>query len=158
MNFEKVSEKHIKENLYYQLGVPILFLKNIYKFLVRKKIKSSIVMLSSIQGVRAPKFHHYKNLNMSSPIEYSAAKAGIISITGYLAKYIKNKNLRINCISPGGILDNQKKEFIRRYKKDCISKGLLDPKDLCKTINFLISEESFYIRGQNIIIDDGWSL
>jgi NAD(P)-dependent dehydrogenase (short-subunit alcohol dehydrogenase family) len=95
---------------------------------------------------------------MSSPIEYSASKAGIIAITTYLAKYIKNKNLRINCVSPGGIFDNQKKEFIRRYKKDCISKGLLDPKDLCETINFLISKESFYIRGQNIIIDDGWSL
>tara|TARA_Y100000590_G_scaffold464461_1_gene633969 strand:- start:3347 stop:4084 length:738 start_codon:yes stop_codon:yes gene_type:complete len=157
-NFEKINEKHIKENLYYQLGLPILFLKTIYKFLIKKKIKSSIVMMSSIQGVRAPKFHHYKNLNMSSPIEYSASKAGIISITGYLAKYIKNRNLRINCISPGGILDNQKKEFIRRYKKECISKGLLDAKDLCKTINFLISEESFYIRGQNIVIDDGWSL
>jgi len=158
VNFEKINEKHLKENLYYQLGIPLLFLKNIYKFLIKKEEKSSIVLISSIQGVKAPKFHHYKNLNMSSPIEYSASKAGIIAITTYLAKYIKNKNLRINCVSPGGIFDNQKKEFIRRYKKDCISKGLLDPKDLCETINFLISKESFYIRGQNIIIDDGWSL
>jgi NAD(P)-dependent dehydrogenase (short-subunit alcohol dehydrogenase family) len=158
ISFEKVNEKHLKENLYFQLGMPILFLKNIYNLLVKKKIKSSIVMLSSIQGIRAPKFEHYKNLNMHSPIEYSASKAGIISITEYLAKYINNKDLRINCVSPGGILENQKKEFIRRYKKDCISKGLLDSKDLCATIKFLISEDSSYIRGQNIIIDDGWSL
>ena len=51
---------------------------------------------------------------MNSPIEYSAAKAGIISLTGYLAKYIKNKDLRINCISPGGIYDNQNKIFVKR--------------------------------------------
>ena len=104
------------------------------------------------------KFHHYSNLNMSSPIEYSAAKAGIISLTRYLAKYIQNKDLRINCISPGGIYDNQNKIFVKRYKNDCISKGLLDPKDLCSTVKFLISDDSKYIRGQNILIDDGWSL
>ena len=156
--FEKITQFHIKENLYNQLGIPILFLKNIYKFLIKKKIKSSIIMISSIQGIRAPKFNHYKNLTMNSPIEYSAAKAGIISLTGYLAKYIKNKNLRINCISPGGIYDNQNKIFIKRYKNDCVSKGLLDPKDLCSTVKFLISDDSKYIRGQNIVIDDGWSL
>ena len=116
-------------------------------------------MISSIQGVMAPKFHHYKkNLSMNSPIEYSAAKAGIISLTGYLAKYIKYKDLRINCISPGGIYDNQNKIFVKRYKNDCVSKGLLDPKDLFSAIKFLISDDSKYIRGQNIIIDDGWSL
>ena len=38
---------------------------------------------------------------MTSPIEYSAIKAGVISITKWLAKYYKNKNIRINCISPG---------------------------------------------------------
>ena len=157
-SFEKVNEKHLKENLYFQLGKKILFLKNIYDFFKKKKMKSSIVMLSSIQGIRAPKFEHYKDLNMHSPIEYSASKAGIISITEYLAKYINNKDLRINCISPGGILDNQKKEFIRRYKKACISKGMLESKDLCATVMFLISADSNYIRGQNIVIDDGWSL
>ena len=115
-------------------------------------------MISSIQGVMAPKFHHYRNLNMTSPIEYSAAKAGIISLTRYLSKYIQNKNLRINCVSPGGIYDNQNKIFAKRYKNDCVSKGLLDAKDLCHTIKFLISDDSKYIRGQNIIIDDGWSL
>ena len=93
-----------------------------------------------------------------SPIEYSASKAGIINMTKYLAKYFKKKNIRVNCISPGGILDNQPEAFLKKYKKDCLSKGMLDPKDLCGTLNFLLSEDSRYINGQNIIIDDGWSL
>ena len=42
---------------------------------------------------------------MTSPIEYSAMKAGIISLTKWLAKYYRNKNIRVNCISPGGIKD-----------------------------------------------------
>ena len=44
---------------------------------------------------------------MTSPLEYSAIKSGIISITKYLSKYYKKRNLRVNCISPGGIANNQ---------------------------------------------------
>ena len=41
---------------------------------------------------------------MVSPIEYTAIKSGLISITKYLSKYCKNQNIRVNCISPGGII------------------------------------------------------
>ena len=95
---------------------------------------------------------------MSSPIEYSAIKAGVISIGKYLAKYLKGKNIRVNIVSPGGIKDNQPAKFIKRYKKSCNSKGLLDGSDVSKLISFLLSNESKYITGQNLIIDDGWSL
>lgn len=160
-NFNNLNVKDLKENLYYQIGLPIIFLKNLYSFLLKnKRSEVSLLMISSIQGIRAPKFDHYKNLNMVSPIEYSACKAGIISLTSYLTKFFKqNSNIRLNCISPGGILDNQNNKFLKRYKKDCISKGMLDPEDLCELVNFLLDEKkSRYIRGQNIIIDDGWSL
>ena len=95
---------------------------------------------------------------MTSPIEYSAIKSGIISITKYLSKYYKNRNIRINCVSPGGIKDNQPKLFIKRYRQSCNSKGLLDGEDISKLILFLLSDKSKYITGQNLIIDDGWSL
>ena len=115
-------------------------------------------MISSIQGIQAPKFEHYSNLKMSSPIEYSAIKSGVISITKYLSKYYKKKNIRVNCISPGGIEDNQPKLFKKRYKNSCNSKGLLDANDISNALKFLLSEKSKYINGQNLIIDDGWSL
>ena len=95
---------------------------------------------------------------MTSPIEYSAIKSGIISITKYLSKYYKKRNLRVNCISPGGIRNNQPNIFIENYNSSCNSKGLLDSEDLTGLILFLISDKSKYINGQNIIIDDGWSL
>tara|TARA_B100002051_G_C16158316_1_gene356901 strand:- start:114 stop:401 length:288 start_codon:yes stop_codon:yes gene_type:complete len=95
---------------------------------------------------------------MSSPIEYSAIKAGIISITKYLSKYYKNKNLRVNCVSPGGIYNNQTENFLNNYKKSCNSKGILNTEDILGTILFLISNNSLYINGQNIVVDDGWSL
>ena len=155
--FEKLNIKNIKDDLFNQLGSVILLSQVIIKKFLSQK-KGNLIFLSSIQGIGAPKFEHYSGTKLMSPIEYSASKAGIINMTKYLAKYFKKKNIRVNCISPGGILDNQPEAFLKKYKKDCLSKGMLDPKDLCGTLNFLLSEDSRYINGQNIIIDDGWSL
>ena len=156
--FGNLKLKYINQDLSLQLGVQIFFLQELLKYFLNLKIKGNIILFSSIQGISAPKFHHYRSTNMSSPIEYSAIKSSVIAITKYLAKFNKGKKIKINCISPGGINDNQKIKFRNRYKKDTLNKGLLDPGDLTGTIEFLISKKSDYINGQNIIIDDGWSL
>ena len=117
-----------------------------------------LINFSSIQGLNAPKFSHYKGTTMHSPIEYSACKAAIINYTKWSAKYYKDQNIRFNCICPGGVLDNQPLNFQERYRKDCTSKGLLEPEDISNVVSFLISNEASMINGQSIIIDDGWSL
>ena len=156
-SFFNLKPKDIKENLFLQLGTNILISKISINFFLKQGY-GNLILFSSIQGISAPKFSHYENLKMVSPIEYSAAKAGIINITKYLAKICKGKNIRVNCISPGGILDTQPKSFIKRYKKSCLSKGLLNGEDLNGVIEFLISQNSEFINGQNLIIDDGWIL
>ena len=155
--FEDLKENFLKEDLYKQLGSTIIFCQRIIKYFLKKK-KGNIILISSVQGMQAPKFEHYHNLKMNTPIEYSAIKSGIISVSKYLSKYYKNKNIRVNCISPGGIKDNQPNLFIKRYRKSCNLKGLLDGKDISKLILFLLSDQSKYIAGQNLVIDDGWSL
>ena len=155
--FEKIKEKDLFLDLSNQLGSAIFFSKVFLKYFKKNK-KGNLINISSIQGFSNPKFEHYEGTSIVSPVEYSAIKAGIISITKYLAKYYKNKNIRVNCISPGGIFDNQDSIFINKYKKSCNSKGLLEPKDLNGTLLFLLSDYSKYITGQNIVVDDGWSL
>ena len=155
---EKLKSKSLKENLFNQLGISIIISKLIISYFMKNKIQGKIIFFSSIQGVRAPKFEHYKGLKMSSPVEYSVMKAGLISLTSYLAKLYKKYKISINCISPGGIKDKQPKKFMKRYLESCGTKGLLDPKDVVGTIIFLLSNDSEFINGQNIIIDDGWSL
>ena len=54
----------------------------------------------------------------------------ITHLTKYMAKYFKNFNIRVNAISPGGILNNQPKEFLQKYNNYSLSKGMLNPKDL----------------------------
>lgn len=157
-SFEQINAISLKEDLYNQLGATIILSQSIIKYFLKKK-SGNLILFSSIQGIRSPKFEHYQNLNMNSPIEYSAIKSGIISVSKYLAKYYKNKNIRINSISPGGIKDSRHPNlFIKRYKVSCNSKGLLDGSDLSGLILFLLSSQSKYITGQNLVIDDGWSL
>ena len=95
---------------------------------------------------------------MTSPIEYSAIKSGVIAITRWLAKYYKNRCIRVNCVSPGGILDQQPQSFLKKYRDSCTSKGMLDAEDVVGSVLFLLSQQSKYINGQNIVVDDGWSL
>ncbi len=155
--FEDLQGPDLEKDLFLQLGGAILFSQRmIHHF--KKQGHGNLIHLSSIQGIAAPKFNHYDSTDMSSPIEYSAIKAGIIAITRYLAKYCKGLDIRVNCISPGGILTDQPKKFLENYKSDCISKGMLDAEDLTGTVIFLLSAQSRYITGQNIVVDDGWSL
>jgi len=155
--FEDLNQKFLNEDLTQQLGGAILFSQRVLNYFVKQGY-GNLIHISSIQGITAPKFDHYVDTEMTSPIEYTAIKSGIIAITQYLAKYYKNKNIRVNCVSPGGIFDKQPDSFVRKYRNSCINKGLLSAEDIIGSVLFLLSDYSQYINGQNIIIDDGWTL
>ena len=155
--FEDIIQSNLDKDLSMQLGGAIIFSQIILKYFVEQN-KGNLIHVSSIFGFQPPKFDHYEGTNLTSPIEYAAIKSGIISITRWLAKYYKNQNIRVNCISPGGILDNQPISFIEKYRESCTNIGMINAKDLVSTITLLLSSKSRAINGQNIIIDDGWSL
>ena len=92
------------------------------------------------------------------PVEYAAIKSGLIHLTKYMAKYFKGKNIRVNTISLGGIEDKQPESFLRAYKEFCLNKGMLNAKDISGTVLFLLSDLSEYVNGQNIVVDDGFTL
>ena len=155
--FEKLKAEGLKDDLFNQLGGAIIFSQRLISF-YKAQGHGNLIHISSIQGLSAPKFEHYEGTKMVSPIEYSAIKSGVISITKYLAKYCKGEDIRVNCISPGGILDNQPEVFLEKYNSSCISKGMMDPQDLNGTLIYLLSNMSKFVNGQNLIVDDGWTL
>jgi NAD(P)-dependent dehydrogenase (short-subunit alcohol dehydrogenase family) len=118
----------------------------------------NIINFSSIYGSRVPRFEIYQGTTMQMPVVYSAVKAGIEHMSRYFAQKYKKNNIRVNCISPGGIFAEQDELFTKAYLQHSGSKGLLDPPDLIGGLVFLISDSSRYMTGQNIIIDDGFSL
>ena len=99
-----------------------------------------------------------KNKANVKPIVYSVVKTGLIGLTRYLATYWAENNIRCNAISPGGVFNNQDQNFIKKIKK-LIPLGRLANKDEYKSsVQFLCSEASSYMTGQNIVIDGGRSV
>jgi NAD(P)-dependent dehydrogenase (short-subunit alcohol dehydrogenase family) len=155
--FEDLDQANLNKDLAMQLGGAILISKKFLSYFSANG-GGDLIHISSIQGIRAPKFYHYEGTKMTSPIEYSAIKAGIISITKWLAKYYADRGIRVNCVSPGGIMAGQPDSFLEKYRKSCTNIGMLTADHVAKSIVFLLSPASSAINGHNLIVDDGWSL
>jgi NAD(P)-dependent dehydrogenase (short-subunit alcohol dehydrogenase family) len=156
-HFFDVEYEDFVENIGLNLGGYFTTSQQFAKYFQRQKY-GNIINISSIYGVVAPRFEIYNNTQMTMPVEYAAIKSGLIHLTKYMAKYFKGMNIRVNTLSPGGIFDNQNELFLKKYKDECLSKGMLDKSDLNGTLIYLLSEMSQYANGQNIIVDDGFSL
>ena len=155
--FENTIQQHLNDYLSSHLGGAILFSQRTLEFF-KNQGHGNLIHIFSIMGAATPKFENYVGTKMTSSIEYTAIKAALIAMTKYLSKYYKGNNIRVNCISPGGILDQQPDSFLEKYRSCCNDKGMLDAEDLVGTALYLLSDHSRYVTGQNIIIDDGWSL
>lgn len=155
--FFDVEYEDFSENISLNLGGYFLASQQFALYFKRQGF-GNIVNMASIYGVIAPKFEVYQDTDMTMPIEYAAIKSGLIHMTRYMAKYFKQDNIRVNAISPGGIFDRQPDAFVVKYQKECLSKGMLDKSDLQGTLIYLLSEMSRYVNGQNIVVDDGFSL
>ena len=145
------------ENISLNIGGFFLVTQKFTEYFCKKDF-GNIISLASIYGVVAPRFEVYEDTNMTMPVEYAAIKSAVIHLNQYFMKYTKGRNIRYNCISPGGVRDGQPEQFINKYNDFSHGKGMLEPKDVARTAIFLLSEYSEFINGQNIIIDDGWVL
>ena len=92
------------------------------------------------------------------PVTYSVIKAGLIGLTRYLATYWADKGVRCNALSPGGVFNGQGEEFVQRLTS-LIPLGRMASKDEYRAaIQFLCSDASAYMNGQNIVVDGGRSV
>ena len=122
-----------------------------------KQESGSIINMASIYGVVAPDFSIYDKTNMTMPAGYAAIKGGLLNLTRYIASYFGSQNIRVNSVSPGGIFDNQNTNFVKNYEKKVPLGRLGTPDDIAPSVVFLLSDESNYITGQNLIVDGGWT-
>lgn len=154
---EQVTYSDFCENVGLHLGGYFLVSQQ-FGLYFRKQGGGNIVNMSSIYGVMAPRFEVYQGTPMTMPVEYAAIKSAVIQLTRYFAQYFKGDGIRVNSLSPGGILDRQPEAFLQKYQAHCNGKGMLDPQDVNGSLLFLLSDASKYITGQNLIVDDGFSL
>ena len=91
------------------------------------------------------------------PVTYSVIKAGLIGLTRYLATYWAEKGVRCNALSPGGVFNGQGEEFVQRLTS-LIPLGRMATKDEYRAaVQFLCSDASSYMNGQNVVMDGGRS-
>lgn len=156
--FYEVTYDDFCENVSRHVGAYFLFMQQCAQYALHSKRPFSLVNFSSIYGVMAPRFDVYEGLPMTMPVEYAAVKAGLQHLTSYATAFTKGTRFRVNCVSPGGILAGQNPDFLARYKAHCREKGMLDAEDIVGSVLYLLSSDSAYVCGQNIVIDDGFSV
>lgn len=155
--FFEVEYADFCENMNLNLGGYFLASQQVSLFF-KKQGYGNIVNISSIYGHIAPRFEVYEGTPMTMPVEYAVIKSGLLHLTKFMAKQFKGMNIRVNALSPGGIFDNQPEPFLSKYKELCLNKGMLDKQDMQGTLIYLLSDLSTFVNGQNIIVDDGFTL
>jgi len=154
--FEDINIDSWKSNIDMQLN-SIFYLCQIVLEKMKIQQFGSIVNMASIYGLVGPDFSVYENTDMTMPAAYSAIKGGVINFTRYLSSYYGKYNIRINCISPGGIFNNQTDIFVKNYEKKVPMNRMGKPTDISPAVCFMLSDQSSYITGQNLVIDGGWT-
>ena len=127
--------------------------------------KSGVILnIASDLSVISPDQRLYKKNGYSKemqpvkPITYSVIKSGLIGLTMYLSTYWSEQGVRCNALSPGGIKTNQSEEFVEKLSKLIPMSRMAEKDEYKSAIQFLCSDASSYMNGQNIIMDGGRSV
>lgn len=123
-----------------------------------------IINISSDLSVIAPDQRIYEKSNLSieeqpmKPVSYSVTKTGLIGLTRYLASSWANFGIRVNAISPGGVFNNHQSEFTQKIEERIPLGRMAKKEDYRSAIQFLSTDDSEYMTGQNLIMDGGRSI
>ena len=120
---------------------------------MKQQRSGSIVNVASVLGVNPVK---------TNPI-YSAAKAGVIQISRYLAIEWGPYGVRVNAISPGWVATEMLIEFQKSGKSadpNSVTRSVPlgrfgTPEEIADAITFLASEKSSFTTGSNFVCDGG---
>ena len=123
-----------------------------------------ILNIASDLSVIAPDQNLYRqegladDLQAVKPVTYSVIKTGLVGLTRYLSSYWADKGVRANALSPGGVYIDQDQEFVTRLEQLIPMGRMAKPDEYIGAIQFLCSDASSYMNGQNIVMDGGRSV
>jgi NAD(P)-dependent dehydrogenase (short-subunit alcohol dehydrogenase family) len=124
--------------------------------LIAKSGGGSIINISSMMGMFGPDLSNYEGTGMGDlPPDYSFHRGGMINVTRFLARMLAANKIRVNCISPGGLFNDQPQRFLENYCKKVPAGRMADNDDIKGLAVLLASDASGYINGQNILMDGG---
>lgn len=139
----------------------MLITREVVKGMVKRET-GNIINIGSIQGAVGPNFEVYGSTGMTSPVNYTYDKWGMVGFTKWLSNFYAKQGIRVNCISPGGFgpgveAMTGKEEFIENYKRLTPMRRFANETDLKGPVLFLASEAAAYVTGHNLLVDGGWT-
>jgi len=120
----------------------------------------NVINIASMYGIvgQNPRMYPGTGIESSSTGDYFFHRAGIINYTRYLAARYAEYNIRVNCISPGGLLAGQPEKFLEQYNERVPMRRMANTEDIKGAVVYLASEASAYVTGHNLIMDGGWTI
>ncbi len=152
-------------NLQIKVGLTGAFLcSKVFGFHMSKNKGGVILNIASDLSVISPDQRLYakdglsEDLQPVKPVTYSVIKSGLVGLTKYLSTYWADKGVRCNSLSPGGIYNDQDKTFKEKIEKLIPMGRMAEKSEYRASIQYLCSDASKYMNGQNIVIDGGRSV
>jgi len=137
----------------------------VFGSLMAKSIKNGVILnIASDLSIISPDQRLYNKSELSfefqpvKPITYSVIKSGLLGLTRYLSTYWVNSGIRCNALSPGGIFNGQSDEFVKRISSLIPMGRMANYDEYRSAVQFLCSDASSYMNGQNVVIDGGRSV
>ncbi len=123
--------------------------------------RGSIINIGSLYAGVSPDQRFYDHIPGDPPFlkppAYGASKAAVINLTRYLATFWAPRGVRVNALSPGGVLGGQDEEFKRKFCSRVPMGRMAQADDLRGPLLFLASSASSYVTGTELIVDGGYT-
>jgi NAD(P)-dependent dehydrogenase (short-subunit alcohol dehydrogenase family) len=153
-------------DLQMKVGLTGAFLcSQVFGSLMAEDSKGGVILnIASDLSVFSPDQRIYRRSGVANemqpvkPVTYSVIKAGLVGLTRYLATYWADRGVRSNALSPGGVFNGQGEEFVQRITSLIPMGRMANRNEYRAAVQFLCSDASGYMSGQNIVMDGGRSV
>jgi len=156
VSFEKQSVESWRRSLEVNLIAPFHLIQKLTPLMLNSQ-NPNIINVGSIYAHYAPDWDLYKDTEINNIAAYACSKGGLDQLTRWLSTTLA-PNIRVNSISPGGILRNQSENFINKYSSKVPLGRMANEEDFIGAFAFLSSDMSLYMTGQTLKIDGGWGI
>ena len=121
----------------------------------------SVINIGSLYASVSPDPHFYDHLAGNAPFikspAYGASKAGVVSLSKFFATHWADAGIRVNTLSPGGVLAGQDDQFKAKYDARVPMRRMAVPDDLKGPLVFLASSASSYVTGHELRVEGGFT-
>jgi NAD(P)-dependent dehydrogenase (short-subunit alcohol dehydrogenase family) len=123
--------------------------------------RGSIINIGSLYASVSPDAHFYDHIVSDPPFlkppAYGASKAAVVNLTKYFATAWGRSGVRVNTLSPGGVLGAQDDQFKQKFNARVPMARMAVHQDLIGPLQFLASDASAYVTGVELRVDGGFT-